>query len=464
MFEIILHYVIFSIIIFSNGFIFQKIFLKNETIYLNYFEKSIIGLIFTGFFALILNFFFPLNDLFIYINLILSCIFLLFYKNQIIFKFNKNETIIVLLILILSFANLYGSGFSDDLHHYHGGYIINTDNHNYIIGLNFLHHHYGYSSIWLILHSYLNLNSSLLQDIHVLNALIIFLIISYFVVENFKYSKTSKNYLLYLISSVFILFFLIKYTRLKEFGLDRPGILLFCFLIYFAAKYQFLIKENFKSSNKYFFMLFLICLFITFTKIFLLSCFLVPLFFIFKLKNYKFFFSKIALIIYFIAFVYFLKNILISGCLIYPFEFTCLSGLEWNSKEIASDLLLAAEASTKSFDKYTGTLSAWEYTKNFNWISTWFLRNAEELFNYILTVILVSILFIFSSQRKKKVKKNNNFEIMIFLLFIINFIIFIKSPVVRYHHILFIIFSLCLLIINKKIFIKKIFITIHTNI
>ena len=34
---------------------------------------AIIGLIFTGFFALILNFFFPLNDLFIYINF--SCRF-----------------------------------------------------------------------------------------------------------------------------------------------------------------------------------------------------------------------------------------------------------------------------------------------------------------------------------------------------------------------------------------------------
>ena len=290
MFEIILHYAIFSIVIFSNGLIFQIILLNGEKIKLNFFEQSIIGLISTGFLTLILNFFFPLNDLFIYINLVIGCIFLLFFKNQISFKYNKKEKIIILLIFILSLVNLYGSGFSDDLHHYHGGYIVNTDNHNYIVGLNFLHHHYGYSSIWLMLHSYLNINGSLLQDIHVLNALIFFLIISYLIIENIRYSKISKSYLLYLISSVFIFFFLIKYTRLKEFGLDRPGILIFCFLIYFAAKYQYLIRESIKKANKYFFMLFLICLFVSFTKIFFLSCFLVPLFFILKSKNFNFFF------------------------------------------------------------------------------------------------------------------------------------------------------------------------------
>jgi hypothetical protein len=458
MFEIILHYTIFSIVIFSNGLIFQIVLLNGEKIKLNFFEQSIIGLISTGFLTLILNFFFPLNDLFIYINLIVGCIFLLFFKNQINFDYNNNEKIIILLIFILSLVNLYGSGFSDDLHHYHGGHIVNTDNHNYIVGLNFLHHHYGYSSIWLMLHSYLNINGSLLQDIHVLNALIFFVIISYLIIENIRYSKISKNYLLYLISSVFIFFFLIKYTRLKEFGLDRPGILLFCFLIYFAAKYQYLIRGNIKKANKYFFMLFLICLFVSFTKIFLLSCFLVPFFFILKSKNFNFFYNKISLILYLIVFIYFLRNILISGCLVYPFEFTCLSELQWNSKEIASDLLLRTEASTKAFDKYIGPLSAAEYIKNFNWFSTWFLRNGEELFNYIATTVLISVLFILSSKNKKKIKKYSNFEIVIFLLFICNFIIFIKSPVVRYHHILFILFSLCLLIPCKKVFFKKIFI------
>ena len=121
-----------------------------------------------------LNFFFPLNDYILNINFFIGIFFLIKFRKKLIFKYSKEIKIIIFFIFLLSLFNLYGSEFSDDLNHYHGGSIINTDNHNYIIGLNFLHHHYGYSSIWLILHSYLNFNNSFLQDIHILNAILFF--------------------------------------------------------------------------------------------------------------------------------------------------------------------------------------------------------------------------------------------------------------------------------------------------
>ena len=141
MLEIILHYLIFLFIIYSNGLLLQKAFINSSTINLNFFEQSIIGLIGTGFIALLINFFFPLNDLFIYLNLFVGLIFIFFFKNKIKFNYNKSSKLFIILFFLLSLANIYGSGFSDDLNHYHGGYIANTDNHNYIIGLNFHHHH-----------------------------------------------------------------------------------------------------------------------------------------------------------------------------------------------------------------------------------------------------------------------------------------------------------------------------------
>ena len=416
MLEIILHYLIFLFIIYSNGLLLQRILINSRIINLNFFEQSIIGLVGTGFIALLINFFFPLNDLFIYLNLFISLIFIFFFKDKIKFNYNKSSKLFIILFFLLSLANIYGSGFSDDLNHYHGGYITNTDNHNYIIGLNFLHHHYGYSSIWLILHSYLNINNSFLQDIHILNGIIFFLLIAYLFTENNEKSKHSSNYILYLISSIFIFFIILKYTRLKEFGLDRPGILIYCFLIYFAAKYEFLIKQNLKDKEKFFFIILFVCLFITSVKIFLLSCFLVPLIFIIKSKSYDFLFSKIICIFYLLALCYLIKNVLISGCLVYPFSFTCLSDLPWNSKEIASNVLLLVEASTKSYDKYLGSLNIIEYVNNFNWLSTWFERNIEEFNNYILTSLLAILLFFISSKTKKKIKFNY-LELTIMLLF-----------------------------------------------
>ena len=456
MLEIILHYLIFLFIIYSNGLLLQRILINSRIINLNFFEQSIIGLVGTGFIALLINFFFPLNDLFIYLNLFIGLIFIFFFKDKIKFNYNKSSKLFIILFFLLSLANIYGSGFSDDLNHYHGGYITNTDNHNYIIGLNFLHHHYGYSSIWLILHSYLNINNSFLQDIHILNGIIFFLLIAYLFTENNEKSKHSSNYILYLISSIFIFFIILKYTRLKEFGLDRPGILIYCFLIYFAAKYEFLIKQNLKDKEKFFFIILFICLFITSVKIFLLSCFLVPLIFIIKSKSYDFLFSKIICIFYLLALCYLIKNVLISGCLVYPFSFTCLSDLPWNSKEIASNVLLLVEASTKSYDKYLGSLNIIEYVNNFNWLSTWFQRNIEEFNNYILTSLLAILLFFISSKTKKKIKFNY-LELIIMLLFFVNIIIFLKSPVSRYHHVMFILFALSLTILSNKLFLKKIF-------
>ena len=82
MLEISFHYLIFLIIIYSNGLIFYKLSVegKNSNLNLNIFEVSILGLIFTAFLAVILNFFFPLNDYLLYINLIFSLITLYYFK------------------------------------------------------------------------------------------------------------------------------------------------------------------------------------------------------------------------------------------------------------------------------------------------------------------------------------------------------------------------------------------------
>ena len=264
MVSIFIHFFLFLIICYSNGYLFFRLFLS-KNFELNFFEISIVGLIITGFAAQFINFFVPLNDLLIYINLFISSALLIVLRNKKIIYFNKAEILIMAATLILCMSQIYGSGFSDDLTHYHGGQIINSDNSKYIIGLNFLHYHYGLGSIWLTLHSYLNFNSMFLQDIHVVNALILFLTLSYFITESLKKNYYRKN--LFVILGAFILFILIKYTRLKEFGLDRPATLIFCFLLYIFFKF----KENFPSySNQFIFLISIVCLFLTEIKLFFL--------------------------------------------------------------------------------------------------------------------------------------------------------------------------------------------------
>ena len=169
---IFFHSFLFIFTIYLNGFIFLKNILKFKKIQ-NFYEISLIGLVATTIVAQFLNFFVPLNDYLLIFNIFLLLIYLFFFRNDL--KFNKKIDLKILSILIiLSFLNIYGSNFSDDLNHYHYSSISNADSNNFIWGQNFLHPLYGTASSWLIGHSYFNFDQHRLQDIHILNGIIFF--------------------------------------------------------------------------------------------------------------------------------------------------------------------------------------------------------------------------------------------------------------------------------------------------
>ena len=168
-------------------------------------------------------------------------------------------------LFLLIILNIYGSKFSDDLDHYHYGYINNSDNSNYIIGLGHLHAMYAYSSIWLITHSYFNFDYSRLQDIHVLNGLIFFIFLSIFYKEiKISLIKKENNIYIPILFSILI-FILLKYTRLKEFGIDRAPFLILYFLILFYLKNFFLNDEKNNIDTKIILLIY-ICIFFRFMR------------------------------------------------------------------------------------------------------------------------------------------------------------------------------------------------------
>ena len=170
--------------------------------------------------------------------------------------------------------NIYGSGFSDDLDHYHNGFIANADTFKFIWGQSFLQPWYGTSSAWLIGHSFFNFENFRLQDIHILNGLILFLVLGLLLTELDFTIKKDVFYSPILFSLV--IFILLKYTRLKEFGIDKPASLIFCFLIYYYLKY--FLKPNNKEILKNFILVSLISIFIFSIKITYLPVLFFPLY------------------------------------------------------------------------------------------------------------------------------------------------------------------------------------------
>ncbi|MDC0446037.1 hypothetical protein OAM09_04385 [Candidatus Pelagibacter sp.] len=348
-----------------------------------------------------------------------------------------NELFVYLFVFIFTITLIFGSPFSDDLHHYHAGSILNMDNSKIIIGSNFLHHHYGFSSIWLILHSYLNFNSSLFTDIHVLNGIIFFLILC-LLLKTILFKEYSINKINFVPIFLFLFFFLIlKYTRLKEFGIDRPGFLIVVYTIYYFLN-NILHRKNIKDYHLI--NLFILTFFIFSIKIIFLPFLVLCLIFLAnKIRTKEFLITKKTFIIFIICFSYLVKNLLISGCIIYPIEITCIETLQWNSKEIASNLSLSTEIFNKSFYSYNGNLSSSKYIENFYWFKNWYISNYRELLDYI-SVLFIACFFTFIVLKKIKNDKLINKQVVMIslILLIFSLLIAYKTPVIRmFHHTFF---------------------------
>jgi hypothetical protein len=121
--------------------------------------------------------------------------------------------------------------------------------------------------------------------------------------------------------------------------------------------------------------------------------------------------------------------------------------LQWNSKEIASNLSFGAEVVNKSYNTYIGYLSPIEYIKNMNWIENWYLSNYKELLDYI-SVLLVSCFFTFIIFKKDKNKNKDYYKSIIILslvLLIFSILIASKTPVIRMFHHTFYLFGIILI-------------------
>ncbi len=442
---IFFHSFLFSLIIYLHGFIFLKKILKSRQLN-NFFEVSIIGLIITIVIAQFLNFFVPLNNDLIIFNIIILLIYSIFFHKILINSFKLNLKIFIILGIV-SLVNIYGSGFSDDINHYHYSYIANTDVSNFIWGNSFLHPLYGFESTWLVGHSYFNFDKYRLQDIHILNGLIFFLVLGCFFSELYK--KNKKKFYHPIIFFI-ILFVLLKYTRLKEFGIDRPSTLIFCFLIFYYCKYFLYLNKKDIIPN--FIIISLLSIFIFSIKIIYLPILFFPLIIFFRNKLILLKKNWNYLIISLPIFIFVMKNILGSGCLIYPVSSTCMEFISWSNSNGAKEYSISAEIFNKSWHSYTGDLSKESYIQNFNWLPTWFERGRVEIFELFLTVILsVIITFIlFDLKSKKRSSFNVNFkDLKIILSAIIIFsaiVYFLKNPVIRMNHVTVI--SLMILMIS----------------
>jgi len=197
---------------------------------------------------------------------------------------------------------------------------------------------------------------------------------------------------------------------------------------------------SFLISNAYFYKVFAISFYVLLIAL---------LYFIFKNKLLKKYYLLIILIII-LNLAFFLKNFLISGCLIFPIPQTCFDNLAWGMGTLKiNDWKTINEAWTKGWYNYF-TIEYQKYILSFNWLNTWlnnhFLKSLEKFFVPIFTII--TLIKFLRNEVVYDAKYNLNIIFIFFTSTISVLIWFLNSPLVRLGLIALIPFLIILLNLN----------------
>ena len=417
-----------SLCIFSYGYSLNKTIFKFQI--KNIIEYVLIGIIFLSFLALFLNFFVSLN---LYINTLIFfigfCLLFLFKESIDLEKTIKKISIVSLIgfvVFLLDNSNRPDAGL------YHLPYISMLNEEKIIIGSVNLHYRFGFISSLQYLFSIFN--NFILGDNGILIPLtIIFPTILIYFYEEFKIQKEN---ILKLFSIFALVFILTAMNRYSGFGNDDPAHMFYLLSIYNILKF-FVSKKNSQSSFAK------ITLFASYTfliKQFYILILIFPfLIFITNLKKINLFNSSNIFTFFFISFWIF-KNVLVSSCLLYPVNFTCINSLEWspsNTQWEAKKANNEGEAWAKGWpDRIDKSKNFSKYLSDYKWINVWKKNHLKIIIKKLTPITLFSILIIIYYLLKfninNKIIKNKFLSHIFFVNLLLLIIWFFKFPLYRF--------------------------------
>lgn len=430
--------------ILVGSFIYSRIIKINE-VKIDLSKNIFIACFFISNFLILVNFLIPLGKLVTTILFVIP--FLFFYsieKNLRTKVINYSAKFAIFALFLIAYDNINRP--DAGLYHYPFMKILNEN--KIIIGSANLHFRFGHTSIVQYLSS--GYNNYFFSDKGMLIplALIFYSSAKYFYDKMKFYVK--KNNLLFLFSFLVLFQILYDMNRYSGFGNDVPA-----HLIVFVSCFYFLEKKF--TEYKDFFFLSLITFFAFEIKSTMFVIFLLPIYIL--IKNLNFLKEKKNLFIFAIIFIWLLKNILISGCLVFPVKITCSQKILWSTSKINNinspeRISEENEAWAKAWpDRKNGQLSYSDYLKE-GWISTWIKSHGQSvILKKVLPLIFILILTLvfFRKNNLKSTRLHFVFKERIIVLQIVmvlgTLLWFIKFPTYRYGASYIIISLICLTVI-----------------
>ncbi len=355
-------------------------------------EKIIFGSFAIGSVSLFLNFFTSINHLITNIIALIGFIFFLKETEKL-----KNLKVLLLITSFAFITFIFDKSNSPDAGLYHLPYISNLNDNKIILGLNSLHGRFGHASFFQYISASFNNSIFDKNGIFIPLVLIYSSVVLFFFKESFFENKIEIKKIF---SFLFLFVILFNMNRFSEFGNDKVTHMIFFCFIYNVIDFL-LDKQN---LNNKFSKILITSLFLFMAKAVYAIIIIIILYLLikYKLKIKIITFLNFSIFIIFVMWIF--KNVLMTGCAIYPKSYTCIEKLSWSNTKIMYQDEILTEAWSKGYPDYKGNKSMDEYIKNFNWTSTW-------ISNHLLFIL----------------KKN----IPIFILFFVLIIFFKKDLIYR---------------------------------
>ena len=427
----------------------------------NLFLDIFFGFIIVSLIVTFVHFFFHINFLISFIVLIIGLISFCNKKNLNFIKINKKKFIIYFFVILIFIPMFLSQKYHEDFGYYHLPYSLAFIENKIIFGFSNINNAFVYNSIWLNISSLFFIQDKNFNFLTLPNFMI-FLSFILFSINNSISKKKIEISDYYLI--VVLFYFLLKFTRISEFGVDFTLAVFSVFSIYFYLRFLEVDLDNEKKF--YFFCNLVFALFAILIKLSSLPIILLSIFL--YIKNFKklklFIFDYNFYFIYLLCILFLIQQFIYTGCFFFPSEYTCLD-VSWFSPEFL-DIKKSLELTNKSYSEAKNIYSAEEYLLNFNWFSYWLKRNYIEITEHLLTMVLPICLLILCLKNLKLndrlyLKEKNFFIIFIFL----NLIFWLSfSPVYRFaiHVFISLLFIIVINILIRKIWSKKIFLILLT--
>ena len=418
------------LVIIGFSHIFLKYLYKKKAFYISNLD------VFFGLFLLFIcsnfiNIFFAINKIQYFIIIIGLYFFYDAYKKKFL---RINFVSIFLLILIFTFISFYSTS-NIDSPMYHLQILKWLISDKAVFGLSNLEIRFGTNSSWHSIIAILNINFIDYSSKHYLTAIIIAIGLN----EVFSQKKNNSRFSFTYLNISFVILILFSLIHPYKNGvilnhLGNPELDIAPMLFFILAIYLLINFYNEKDNNDLFY-LYCIVSFICITSRMVYAPLILPiLFHYFKLPVVI---KRENIILIFASILWLLKSFINSGCLIFPYKYTCMK-TSWSPGIDKIDYFFKEAMSYARDTPLRAKYRNLEHTlESTDWLMPWynqyFLPSAFlNIFVIILTVSLILIFYFwikkFWNNKKFKLFENDK---LIFLILSLSLIMWFSAPEIR---------------------------------